>query len=466
MLFNSLSFLASFSILLLLLWCIPRQRDKKILLLAYSYFFYGCWDYRFLALIVGSSLTDFYIGKWLYIEKAPSIRKRWLIASVFVNLGSLGFFKYYNFFVDSLSPLISSFGWDAGTLEIILPVGISFFTFQSMSYTIDIYREKLEPCHDLSDFLLFVAFFPQLVAGPIVRAADFLPQLTRPIRLTKANLNAGSMIFLGGLLKKLLIADKLSIFVDCIFANPQLYDGVTLWLATLSYGIQIYCDFCGYSDMAIGLGRILGFKLPINFRFPYGASDIQEFWRRWHVSLSSWLRDYLYFSLGGNRGTAGRTYANLMLTMLLGGLWHGAGWNFLLWGFLHGFALVLHKLLIAVRPEKTTTLSSSWNILGWSSTFLFVLLCWIPFRSETFANSIIYFRGLFLMQEGVRWIYLNAITLPIAIFALDLMERRGVIAFEDIGITTFRGAFVFAIIAFAIVLFAPTDANPFIYFQF
>ena len=330
MLFNSLEFWIFFSLVLLFSRLLPR-RPRNLLLLGASYLFYMWWDARFIVLIVASTLVDFLVGRSLHNARG---RSRWwlLIASLAANLGLLGFFKYYNFLAGSLAGLL---GISARTLhlDIILPVGISFYTFQSMSYTIDIYRGKLEPVKRLTDFALYVAFFPQLVAGPIVRAREFFPQLFQWRPPSHERTEKGISLILVGLVKKMVLADNFSRISDLYFGDVAAHPGAwAAWSATFAFAMQIFFDFSGYTDIARGCGRLLGYEFPVNFRRPYLAGSITEFWRRWHISLSSWLRDYLYIPLGGNRRGSWTTYENLMVTMLLGGLWPGASWNFVLWG--------------------------------------------------------------------------------------------------------------------------------------
>ena len=337
MLFNSLEFWIFFSLVLLFSRLLPR-RPRNLFLLGASYLFYMWWDARFIVLIVASTLVDFLVGRSLHNARG---RSRWwlLIASLAANLGLLGFFKYYNFLAGSLAGLL---GISARTLhlDIILPVGISFYTFQSMSYTIDIYRGKLEPVKRLTDFALYVAFFPQLVAGPIVRAREFFPQLFQWRPPSHERTEKGISLILVGLVKKMVLADNFARISDLYFGDVAAHPGAwAAWSATFAFAMQIFFDFSGYTDIARGCGRLLGYEFPVNFRRPYLAGSITEFWRRWHISLSSWLRDYLYIPLGGNRRGSWTTYENLMVTMLLGGLWHGASWNFVLWGGYHGLLL-------------------------------------------------------------------------------------------------------------------------------
>lgn len=373
--FSSLTFFVFFGVVMGLLFVLKSDRHKQIMLLAASYVFYGAWDWRFLSLILASSLWSYWLGLRIAATPDGPRRKRYLIASLCMDLGLLAVFKYANFFLDSFYGLTGLS--QSVALNITLPVGISFFTFQTMSYSIDLYRRRIDVCDDMGRFLLFVSFFPQLVAGPIVRASEFLPQLHQPIGPKGRDISVGLQIFVLGLTQKLLVADNLAAWVDPVFATPALYDAATLWGALTAYSLQIFCDFSGYSLMAIGVGRAMGFELPENFRTPYLAKTITEFWRRWHISLSTWLRDYLYISLGGNRKGERRTDVNVLLTMLLGGLWHGAGWNFVLWGALHGGALIVQKHW-SNRFRATERLSgaglAAWTWLSWALTLLLVMM--------------------------------------------------------------------------------------------
>ncbi len=306
-----------------------------------------------------------------------------LMISLSVNLGVLGFFKYFNFFIESAQPLLESLGLHAGTLEIILPVGISFYTFQTLSYTIDVYRGVIRPVHRFLDFALYVAFFPQLVAGPIVRARELLPQLAEVPRWSSRRFYGGAQQMLRGTVKKMILADRLGEAVDVVFAGPDLYSGVTIGIAVLAYAGQIYYDFSGYSDIAIGAAKMLGYRFPINFRHPYLATSMAEFWHRWHMTLSRWLRDYLYISLGGSRTSALATYRNLMITMTLGGLWHGAAWTFVLWGVWHGLALSVQRW----RETRSRRVRRVPRVLGWTVTMAVVLVGWVLFRSVDMAEA-------------------------------------------------------------------------------
>lgn len=467
MIFSSFQFLFFFAIVVGLLMVIPGSRWRKLALLAASYYFYAAWDYRFTALIFASTLIDYFVGRQMERTENGRSRKLLLLISMCANLGFLGFFKYYNFFVDSAELILSQWGLGINNLNIILPVGISFYTFQTMSYTIDIYRRKLEPVDDFFDFALFVSFFPQLVAGPIVRAADFLPQLKKPVQIRPENMWAGAQIFIVGLFKKLMIADAVAPFVDRVFAYPDYFSSPTVWLAVIAYAIQIYCDFSGYSDMAIGTARMLGFRFERNFFMPYISQNIAEFWRRWHISLSSWLRDYLYISLGGNRKGVRRTYVNLLLTMILGGLWHGASWNFVIWGTAHGVALVIHRYWARKRPSTTPSPAAQW--LGGIATFLFVSLIWVLFRAQDTATMLaVYSKLFFFTPDGAVWYYTGAfVAVAITLVAHIVGARREAeeLVFFDTPYS-FQAAFVTVSMLLIIFIFAPTNNSPFIYFQF
>jgi alginate O-acetyltransferase complex protein AlgI len=349
-----------------------------------------------------------------------------------------------------------------------LPVGISFFTFQTLSYVIDVYRDRIKLCGHLPTFLLYIAFFPQLVAGPIVRASEFLPQLNRPVILRKENMILGLQIFLAGLIQKHLIADNLSGYVDSVFQNPELYSSLTLWIAMFAYAMQIFCDFSGYTLMAIGCGRIFGFRLPTNFRMPYVSTSVTEFWRRWHMTLSFWLRDYLYISLGGNRKGRIRTDINLMLTMLLGGLWHGASWNFVLWGGLHGGALVAHKLFMQYFGEADAdNVLRKWS--GWILTFLFVCFTWIPFRATDFSTTVQYYSGLLGGGTHVHWLSPEVLVILVVSVVWHILYVRGAnTIFELPTLDIFKPKPLLAITSslLLLLLFGPVGTSPFIYFQF
>lgn len=380
MIFNSFSFLLFFSAFFVLYWWLSKRfgvsmRNGFILLA--SYFFYGSWDWRFLGLIVFSSTVDYIIGLLLEKENRIKNRKVLLGISIFFNLGLLAFFKYFDFFIDSLSQLFDTLNlpFHAPTLAIVLPVGISFYTFQTMSYTIDIYRKEIKATRNVLAFFSFVAFFPQLVAGPIERASRLLPQFFENQKFDYSRSIQGLRLFLWGLFKKVVIADSFGTIANILFENHVEGNGLAVILGTFCFGIQIYGDFSGYSDMAIGISRMLGFDLMTNFRTPYFSKSFSEFWQRWHISLSTWFGDYLYIPLGGNKN---RLYRNIMITFLLSGLWHGANFTFIIWGFLHGLALVLE------RHFKLTNFKHLYSVF----VIVLVFLFWLPFRSESVSQML------------------------------------------------------------------------------
>ena len=391
MLFNSIPFLVFFTVFFSIYLLINKRKPRIFLCLVGSYFFYAWWDWRFLSLIIFSTLVDYTLGKMIHQSEDERRRRNLLIFSLVSNLGLLFFFKYFNFFIESFAHVTSALGMKHSihTLRIILPVGISFYTFQTLSYTIDIYRRKLEPENDIMTFATYVAFFPQLVAGPIVRAVDLLPQFKEHQKLRLEQVGHGLYLVVLGYFKKVAVADSLAPMVDNAFANPSAYGSLNLIVAVLMYAFQIYCDFSGYSDIAIGLGKMLGFEFPQNFNMPYFAKNFSDFWRRWHISLSSWLRDYLYIPLGGNRHGVIKTQRNLMLTMVLGGLWHGANWTFVIWGFLHGLYLIAQRVSnpLIVRIERVIPKAPMY-ILATVTTFILVNIAWVFFRSQSFNEAL------------------------------------------------------------------------------
>ena len=390
MVFNSVIFLVFFILFFQFYWLINNRLPvlcRNIFIILSSYLFYGWWDWRFLSLIFISSLSDYAIGLSLAHTQNKSGRKLLLILSLVINLGILGFFKYFNFFVSSLQELLQVFSLPVHikTLSIILPVGISFYTFQTLSYTIDIFNRKIQPTRDTVSFFAFVSFFPQLVAGPIERAGHLLPQFFGKKEFSYNFCVQGLRLILWGLFKKIVIADNLGILADALFDTHQSVSGVTTLAGSLFFAFQIYADFSGYSDIAIGLSRMLGFDLMKNFKTPYFSPTFGEFWRRWHISLSTWFRDYLYIPLGGNRKSAFRNQLNIIVTFLLSGLWHGANITFLIWGGLHGIALILEKWL-----------KGKWNRLFYAPlVFMVVTLLWIPFRAENYNHFIVLSKSIF-----------------------------------------------------------------------
>ena len=475
MLFQSLEFFIFF-LVTATCYFLYAPRHRTLLLLFASYYFYMSWDFRFGSLILISTIIDYIAG--IIIEDTPQHtrkKKVALVISLATNLGILATFKYLNFFIDSFYDLLTVFGNTSTHTEIhiVLPVGISFFTFQSMSHTIDVYRGSLKAERDFTRFALFVAFFPQLVAGPIVRASEFLPQLGHTFKFNWVRTVWGIEKFLVGLVKKLVIADNMSPLVDSVYANPGNFGSSMLWVATLCYAIQIYADFSGYSDMAIGTARILGFKLPENFNMPYLSRTPSEFWTRWHMTLSRWLRDYLYIPLGGNRGGSLFTYRNLMLTMLLGGLWHGASYNFILWGAGHGALLCIYRLAQPTIKSLKKYDNAFFYLSSSALMFLFTLLLWVPFRAATLADTMTVWKGMFGIANfdslGVELNGIDFETLHIAISVVLAAHLLGAWKphWSKLAMGGFwRRSVGTAGLIFFVIQFRYSGVAPFVYFQF
>lgn len=492
MMFNSTVF-ASFFAVFFLLYVMLRHRlhAQNLLLLAASYVFYGWWDYRFLSLILVSTLVDYACGR--LVERASNRSARlWVTISVLVNLGILACFKYCDFFLESTAAVLSSLGisTEPRLLNIVLPVGISFYTFQTMSYTIDVFRGKLPAHRSLLEFAVFVAFFPQLVAGPICRASQLLPQIARRRSIDAEQASTGCYWFLWGLFKKVVIADQLAMLADPVFTNPEYYHGGAILVAVYAFTFQIYCDFSGYTDMARGVAATLGFDLPPNFNLPYLARNPSEFWQRWHMTLSTWLRDYLYVPLGGNRKGLTRTCINLMLTMMLGGLWHGAAWTFVIWGAFHGLLLIAYRLCTrtsqtaeagrseaegSAAGQNTRTkrpLSSFLSVFGF-----FHLTCvgWLIFRAPSFDALSKMLAGLATgwpwwmltganSLQGTGFFVLAAAVTPLLIMAW--IQYRGRTCNAVLQQAPFWRGAAYACMFLGIVMFGDVDDKPFIYFQF
>jgi alginate O-acetyltransferase complex protein AlgI len=382
LLFNTGFFLGLFTIFLWFYITLSQtHRPKMIYVILFSLYFYYKSSGGYFVLLLFAAVIDFTLAHLIYRSDTQWKKKMYIVITLVVNLGMLGYFKYTNFLFDSF---YSFYGLEFQPFDIFLPVGVSFFTFQSLSYTLDVYRGTIKPVNNIIDYAFFVSFFPQLVAGPIVRASEFLPQIYKPTVVTDEMFGRGIFLIGCGLFKKAVISDYISInFVDRVFDAPALYSGLENLFAVYGYALQIYCDFSGYSDMAIGIALLLGFHFPLNFNSPYKSRNITEFWRRWHISLSTWLKDYLYISLGGNRKGKIRAYINQMITMLLGGLWHGASWRFIIWGALHGAALSVHKMFSS-RKSASAQPDGYWtNIASVALTFHFVCFCWIFFRADS-----------------------------------------------------------------------------------
>lgn len=489
MLFNTLEFGLFFPIVFIIYWIVAKHRTaRNILLLVSSYIFYGWWDWRFLFLIAFSSLVDYLVGLKLFGEPNNRKRRFLLCISLCINLGFLVYFKYTNFFIETFIDSFRLFGkeLEISTLNIILPVGISFYTFQTLSYTIDIYRKQLEPTKDALAFFTFVAFFPQLVAGPIERASHLLPQFYKTYKFNYNQVKSGLLLMAFGLFKKMVVADRLAILVNQVYNNPQDYHGYETIVATFFFAFQIYCDFSGYSDIAIGIARTMGFDLMKNFDSPYFSKSITEFWRRWHISLSTWFRDYVYIPLGGSRNGKHRTYFNLFAVFLISGLWHGAAMTFVIWGAIHGLIIVLEKAFskyrkIAYSNLKLHRQSFSNNLFFSSITFFIVCVAWVFFRANTFSDAMIIINNSFNMQfsqliEGdlynlglIKPEFFLSIIAIVCLGLFELFHKK----YNAIKFISNQG-FIFRIIAYSGIIFiiiifgvygnlAPKE---FIYFQF
>ena len=478
MLFNSLEFAFFLPVVFILYWFVTNKNVKlqNVLLLTASYVFYGWWDWRFLSLIIFSSFVDYYVGVGLGKSEIPQKRKILLWTSILVNLGFLGFFKYYNFFAESFADAFTLFGshLDASRLNIILPVGISFYTFQTLSYSIDVYKRKLEPTKDIISFFAFVSFFPQLVAGPIERASNLLPQFYKKRQFEYDKAVDGMRQILWGLFKKIVIADNAAMYANDIFNNYQDYSGSTLFLGAVFFAFQIYGDFSGYSDIAIGTSRLFGFNLMQNFSFPYFSRDIAEFWRRWHISLSTWFRDYLYIPLGGSRGSTWMKVRNIFIIFLVSGFWHGANWTFLAWGFLN--ALFFLPLLLTNKNRKNTDtvaegkiLPNAKEVLQMGATFFITVLAWVFFRANDIQHSLLYIKGIFsksLFEMPIA-IPLSLVMIIISFIMAEWFQRIKLHALQldKSGIPKLIRWVLYTTIILLILQFNG-DQQEFIYFQF
>lgn len=483
MLFPTFEFGIFFLIVFVVSWELRRTLDlRKLFLLGASYLFYGWWDWRFVALLALSSFANYVFGRALGGLNNDGLRRFVVGIAVIANLSVLGFFKYYGFFLESLDEALVMLGLerDLPFLEVILPVGISFFTFQGISYVVDVYRREVAAERSLLDVALYISFFPQLVAGPIVRAAHFLPQLEEKPHLTRAMVGLGVTLILSGLIKKMVIANYLATeLVDPVFFDPTVLGAADLLMGVYGYAVQIYCDFSGYSDIAIGVAALLGYRFNANFNQPYRSASFQEFWRRWHISLSSWLRDYLYIPLGGSRDGEKRTYRNLFITMFLGGLWHGAAWTFVFWGTFHGVMLGLERFIrgrvaalappVEGEPRIVSRVSdaASW-VAGVFVTFHLVCFAWIFFRAESFGLAFDYLMGFgdwsTPIQHGTPFLaLLIAVSLAFHFTppSLGRWIGDGVKWLPSPALGPALGAGIFLIWAVA-----PEGVAPFIYFQF
>jgi alginate O-acetyltransferase complex protein AlgI len=478
MLFNSFEFLVFFIIITTTYFAL-QHKYRWILLLISSYFFYGYWEAKYLSIIVISTLIDFYVGIKIYDSISQNRKRFYLYISLISNLGILFVFKYFNFFIDNASELIqiNNPDFELPLMELLLPVGISFYTFQTLSYSIDIYNGNIKPERHLGIFALFVTFFPQLVAGPIERASNLLPQFHKQHLFNYDRISSGLSLMLWGLFKKVVIADRLAIVVNEIYNNPNEYNGFTLVVGTIFFAFQIYCDFSGYSDIAIGCAKILGFDLMKNFNYPYFSKSINEFWKRWHISLSTWFRDYVYIPLGGNRRMKWRWYYNLFITFLISGLWHGANWTFIVWGAIHGTILIIETVTI----KKETSNNKLKDGLLMLKTFIIVCLSWVFFRANNIQDAFSILTSIFdLSSYSLNQLSLYIVpTAKNTVYAMDIFLSYIMIIilivseyifstklkFEDLNYYKYKLP-IYALGIISILLLGAFEKNEFIYFQF
>ncbi|MEW5676294.1 MBOAT family O-acyltransferase [Flavobacterium enshiense] len=475
MLFNSIQYLFFLPLIFALYWLVNKKSLKlqNILLLAASYYFYACWDWRFLFLLMFSTGLDYYTGLKMHDAQSAKLKKFWFWLSIGINVGFLGVFKYYNFFVESFADLLSVFGFQANfwTLQVILPVGISFYTFHGLSYVIDIYKNRIEPERNIVDYSLFVSYFPLLVAGPIERATHLLPQIKKQRQFNYSQAIQGVKQIVWGLFKKVVIADNCAFFVNQLFENSGNYSAPELWLGAVFFAFQIYGDFSGYSDIALGTSKLFGIELLKNFNFPYFSKDIADFWRRWHISLSTWFRDYLYIPLGGSQGGRSMRLRNTLIIFLVSGFWHGANWTFILWGLLH--ALLFIPLLLTENNRKnlsggTYTLRDIPKII---LTFLVVCLAWVFFRADNVTEAFAYLSGMFdvshlslkLFFKDGKYALFTAICLSSIFFLLATEWRNLKSRSYEIQLSKFT---IFVLLLMIFFMGSFKNQMSFIYFQF
>ena len=473
MLFNTFHFAYFFAILFPTYWALQKfPKVQTLLLLLAGYYFYACWESKFLAILILSTVVDYACGLMVDRIEAPAKRKTFVLISMALNLGMLGYFKYVNFFADSLKMALGRAGYDVPLwhIEVVLPIGISFYTFQSMSYVIDVYRKDIKPTRNLLEFATFVSFFPHLVAGPIMRPTTLLPQIQSPRKFNIEQIYQGAYLIFWGLTKKVVVADNLAPIVNDLFGKWQTIDGGLAMLAIYAFAFQIYCDFSGYTDAARGIAKCLGIELALNFKLPYFSASPQEFWSRWHISLSKWLQDYLYIPLGGSRGGWFNTYRNLMLTMIIGGLWHGAAWTFIIWGTYQGVILVGHRLAkpLLDRVQPTTPVDAAcWRAVRIFATFHMVCLGWLIFR----AGSIDQLLGMLHAITDRPAIPAASYLLPITIIILPLLVVQfAQFMTDDLDIVARTPWYVrsvfYTMLFYAFVLGGEFGGSQFIYFQF
>jgi D-alanyl-lipoteichoic acid acyltransferase DltB (MBOAT superfamily) len=472
--FNSFEFLVFFVVVFSAYWLIRKRTPQNVLLLVASYVFYAWWDWRFLFLLIGTTIVDFVAVQKLDDARSELARKRWMIFSVTINLLILGFFKYFGFFTDSAAQLLEKLGLPASdpAVHFLLPVGISFYVFHEISYAVDVYRRRTHAERNLVTYAIYIAFFPQLVAGPITRATHMLPQFRRPRRFpNQEQVYSAAALILSGLFKKVVIADSMAPIANNAFNDPTGKGFIPLFTGMVAFSIQIYGDFAGYTDIARGVARLLGIDIPRNFEQPYLSRNITQFWRTWHISLSSFLHDYLYVPLGGNRNGKWATYRNLMITMLLGGLWHGASWTFVVWGGLHGAALAVHRARGHYETRGRPDIPTANDVMPIAGTFLFVSALWIFFRAPTISGVFDYYRGFtdgLVGSQAGAWksdVVLVALV-GLAMLAIDLVDRRRAVVNPLVVPPAWLQGGVAGAAVLALLVWGGQAPTPFIYFQF
>lgn len=464
--FYSVEFIVFFLAILVTLLLTKKEKVQHVILLTASYIFYALSDFRFFFLLFFVSIVMWFLGQKIASADKPQKSKKYLLCGIVLNCFILGMFKYLNFFAESFCNVLNV---QMHVLQIALPLGISFYIFQSISYIADVYTKKTEAAN-LVEVLLYIGFFPQIVSGPIVKAHDFLPQLKNNHSITWKRISFGIQRIVLGLFKKLVVADRLRICVDAVYSTPAAYSGLSVTLAVVSYSLQIYYDFSGYSDMAIGIAHVLGFDLGENFNLPYLAKNPSEFWRRWHISLSSWFRDYVYIPLGGSKKGKTKTYVNLFITMLLSGLWHGASWSFVIWGALHAFMSVVHKVWSELTAKggkiKSNRFSDFFSVC---MTFIMVTLLWIPFRTNDLNLTMTIISRIFLWSDGIHYVYVFTMIFAIMLLVVESIARaknEGIDIWKPLDLRKFSGKVVFCCFVLLIAVFAYWGDSAFIYAQF
>lgn len=472
MLFNSFEFLI-FLPLILISYQLIDKKWRWVLLLSASYIFYMWWEPIYIILIAGSTLIDHWCSKKISQTESLKIKKTYLLVSLFINLGLLFTFKYFNFIIDNINTFshLIHINHHLKSHPLLLPVGISFYTFQTLSYTIDVYKKRIQPEKHLGYFSLFVSFFPQLVAGPIERSSNLLPQLRNLKNININNFKSGTKLLLWGMFKKVVIADRLAVFVNSTYNNPVDHDGLTLLIATIFFAFQIYCDFSGYSDIAIGVARMFGIKLMKNFDTPYFANSLNNFWSKWHISLSTWFRDYLYIPLGGNKVIKWRWYYNLYITFLISGIWHGAAWTFVIWGSIHGLFLLIEKrCTMILHPYKRTVI---FNLIGFIITQTIVLLSWVFFRANSVSEARIILYKIVLLKPSTQFLYITnnylittSFLVILFLLLMEIIQKRFDLVTKISQIPLIFKYFIYMSLALTIITFGIFKNTEFIYFQF